>query len=439
MTDPTLSAERRAAVRLLVEQERGHGGGLDAQLARAAMDMRPEDSRRLRALVYGIQRQRVRLLRRLEPRLKRGWTKTDPRAKAALLLGAFELTASDAVPDRAAVHQAVEACRAVGGGRLAGLVNAVLRGVASDPEPLAPDRDLEPLAWAVAACSMPRWIMRRLGRQLGPVAAAAWAEASNAEPPIFVRLRDEAPEGLSLQPTDVPGAWLVEPRPGGPVHEWPGFEAGAFWVADAAAQAVVELLAPQPGETLLDACAAPGGKTLALACAVGESGFVAAADRSGSRLTKLKDSISRIRPSGPVQTVEVDLLNDPPAGPYDGVLVDAPCSALGVLRRHPEIRWERTSSDLPERAAIQLGLLRSVAGSVRPGGRLVYSVCTWTTEETDDVVAAFLASDEGADFALAPPPPSSLDGLLDGAVLRTHPHTSGFDSFFAVRLQRAEG
>jgi 16S rRNA (cytosine967-C5)-methyltransferase len=278
---------------------------------------------------------------------------------------------------------------------------------------------------------------------VAPDQVADWAAADNREPPLVIRLRDPADDAMvtelgGARSELVPGAVVLSERPRGPVEELPGFAAGRWWVQDLGAQAVVAMLAVEPGHRVLDACAAPGGKTLAAAVHAGPEGRVVAVDKSAGRLGLLRRAVQRVGLSG-VEVLERDLLAAPWAGgTFDSVLLDAPCTGLGVLRRHPEIRWARRPSDPGMQAARQRSLLLRMTDAVAPGGVLVYSVCTFSRAETTGVLEDFLS--RRADFRVEEPPTGSIHpGLLDGPYLRTLPHLHDADAFFAVRLVRERG
>jgi 16S rRNA (cytosine967-C5)-methyltransferase len=363
-----------------------------------------------------------------------------PIIQVALLLGTYEILFQDGVPDRAAVSQAVELVREGEGAGRTGLVNAILRRVArKEIEPKLPGRDSEPVAWAEYVASHPRWLARRMAGLVGGEGAAAWADKNNERPPLWIR-RAKASAVLpqdSVPSSLVPGAFRVKPPAGQRIDELPGFADGDWWVQDIAAQAVASLLGGQPGQRLLDACAAPGGKSFSAAVDVGPSGQVLALDRSANRLEHLEASAERLG-LNQIQVQQRDLLAQPWEGDtFDAVLLDAPCSGLGVIRRHPEIRWSREAVDLKRQAARQKTLMTSVAPAVRPGGRLVYAVCSFSAEETDAVVESFLADHpdfrrvSGAEAA-----PDIGSELFTGDDLRTYPHEHDADAFFAAVLER---
>ena len=201
----------------------------------------------------------------------------------------------------------------------------------------------------------------------------------------------------------------------------------------------LELLAPRPGERVLDACAAPGTKTTAIAERIGTDGVVVALDRNAQRLALVGRAARRLG-LGNVTALERDAtqpLADLPGAPFDRILVDAPCTGLGTLRRNADARW-RVSPDDPVRLAeTQRALLDAVSGVLRPGGTLVYSTCTLTSEENDEVIASFLAGRPELRRSAVTELPETLHPLLDaGGALRTWPHRHGMDGFFAVRMER---
>ncbi len=439
-----LTADRRAAGQV-VSRFLQRPGRLDQWLTDASRGLRDEERRRARALVYALLRNRTLLAAWIAPWLSKPLDRQPLGAQVALLIGTTELVLMDGVPDRAAVDQAVEVARANGAPRQAGFVNAVMRRIASrERPPEIPDRATDPLGWADIAMSHPRWLLDRMAALQGPQGAAEWAEANNAEPLTVLAFRSPADretyaEALHGVPGRLMASALRLPPGTGNVTVLPGFAEGAFWVQDEGAQVAAALLGVQPGDVVLDACAAPGGKALYAAAAAGPDGAVGAVDSDERRLVRLHENIARTGLTT-IEPMVADLLAGPVVEePVDRVLLDAPCSGLGIIRRHPDARHARQPGDLARYAERQGALLEAVAPAVRPGGRLVYAVCTFTQEETDDVVERFLGCAAGAGFVLRdaqevlPDLPSSA--VLGGAV-RTTPHQHGADAFFAVALDR---
>jgi len=447
-----LTPDRRLAAEVLLRQF-NRPGRVDHWLREGAERLDGPEARRSWARVYGVLRHRGHLGAVLRPYLRFPLEEQGVELQVALLLGSYDLLHMDTVPDRAAVDQGVELARFLGEGRKTGLVNAVLRRVSRDDKPVRlPDRDKSPLAWASTVASHPAWIVDEMAARVGGAETAQWCEVNNQEPPLTLCLRTPAPSGhddLRGQLVGVPGeyvedALVLTERPLGGVHALPGFEDGAFWVQDEAAQAVCRLLDLRPGMRVLDACAAPGGKTLAAAQKLGPRSLVVAVDVDEVRLRLLKESVDRVGFSNRVAIQRRDLLLEPWTtrsgdGGFEVVLLDAPCSGLGVIRRHPDIRWARTREDLGRYADRQVGLLESVAPAVVAGGTLVYAVCSFSRAENEEVVERFLASKAGRDFSIGTLKgctPAIPESMVDGEFMRSYPHRHGADAFFAARLER---
>ena len=426
--------ERRAAARVLARQLLD-GGHLDRLLSPERADLDARELRRARAILLAVNRHRDGLAWRLAPFLKRPLEAQEPIIAGILLVAAAELLLLDGSPPRAAVHQAVELCREEGQRKRSGFVNAVLRRLSEAAPRPWPD---DPLERAELEHSHPRWLLDALSYRVSLDELPALAAANNQPAPLYLRARDPADDlsdlGATIDPR-IPGAWRLDGVAAG-VESLTGWSEGRLWVQDGAAQAAVAMLALQPGERVLDACAAPGGKAFAESMAVGPAGAVLAIDSSERRLLPLRASQTRLALER-IDVVVRDLLREPWSAEedtFDAVLLDAPCSGFGVLRRHPDIRWNRRPGDLEALAARQRALLEAVCAAVRPGGRLVYAVCTVTQLETDGVVASFLAAHP--EFTPGPPADCLDPALLDDGALKTDPLHHGLDGFFAVRLDR---
>jgi 16S rRNA (cytosine967-C5)-methyltransferase len=392
---------RRAALRALLRVEAGERGD-------TALEAEAPAEGRDRALAWRLlsgtlqHRQEIDLL--IGAGSKRSLASLDPVVLAILRLATFELRHSRA-PARAVVHQAVELSRLEASPKVSGFVNAVLRNQHRAGE--LPER---------ALLNHPEWLLRRWEQRYGTAAAAAWARSNNDPPPLCIASGQdvEALEaalleaGLEPQPAmagghQVPGLCRLV-GPVGSVTELPGFTEGQWWVQDAAAAAVADLVGCRPGWRVLDACSAPGGKTFRL---IAQGAEVVAVDRSPVRLAKLEQGLARL---GMEATTRAhDWLEGTPTdlGSFDAILVDAPCSGLGTLRRHPEIRWRRQPRDLERNAVRQLGILRAIAPLLRPEGVLVYAVCSGEPEEGEQVAARFMELEPGfsrrGHFCSAPP------------------------------------
>ncbi len=384
-------------------------------LAEQAAALTPEDRRHAWFLALGVLRHRSHVDAALRPGLDRPLGGLDPELRAVLRLGAFEL-GYGRVGAHAVVHQAVEVARAIGAGRGSGLVNAVLRRVRA-PERLSRSERVDHPAWLVA-----RWDDR-----YGPVATDRWCEANNEPPPLVIIGRDDtigvdlAAAGLTVEPVTagcraVARAWRVDGHRGS-IEEIPGFAEGRWWVQDPSSAAVADLV--RSTGTVLDACAAPGGKSWRLAS---RGARVTAIDLDPKRIQRLRDQLPRLRFDVETRVHDWEQGPIPDFPTFDAVLVDAPCTGLGTVGRHPEIRWRRTEQDLGPAAALQRRVLTAASAHVRSGGELVYSVCSAEPEEGIDVVNAFLA--EHPEFALdetfaSAPPEHGEDGFFGARMVRT--------------------
>jgi 16S rRNA (cytosine967-C5)-methyltransferase len=446
------TATRLLALRVLERVQRSDAYAdvlLHAHLGRSCLPA--ADRAFVTDLVNGTLRWRGRLDFLLAQVVNRDLDKLEPLVANALRLGAYQIAVAENVPDRAAVDQTVRCVRAAGLERATGLVNAVLRRLAVEHAGIAlPSLETDPLGHLTFALSLPAWLAARWIESFGVPAAAALARALNQIPPLTVRvnrladsrdallaeLRERFPDAA---PCRFARDGLVLGRRGNPALE-PAFLAGRCTVQDEASQLVVALLDPQPGECVLDACAAPGGKATAIAERVGPAGCVVAVDRHPRRLDLVHRHARRLG-LGNLRAVARDAARSvadlAPAGGFDRILVDAPCSGLGALRRNPDARWRVTPSDIPRLAEAQLALLRSAADALRPGGALVYSTCTLIPEENEGVVAALLERAPG--FRLVPPAecPAEARGVISAdGFLRCLPHVHDTDGFFAARLVR---
>jgi 16S rRNA (cytosine967-C5)-methyltransferase len=422
---------------------------LHNQLAHSGLG--PVDRAFATELVYGTLRWRGRIDYLLGRFLDRPLERTPGIAATALRLGAYQILFNDRVPTSAAVDEAVRCARAAGAEAFTGLVNAVLRKLAAQHanEPL-PELDSDPLGHLMHAQSLPAWIAARWLELFGPAEAAALAAASTQTPPLVVRANPHQGELSELLdelraefPDAEPCRWArygaVLGRRGN-ATALPSFLAGRFTVQDEASQLVVGLLDPQPGERVLDGCAAPGGKATAIAERVGKNGSVLALDRHPGRLELVRRAARRLE-LGRLECRAFDAMLDlaelAPEGGFDRVLVDAPCSGLGTLRRNPDARWRVRPTDPARLADVQKALLARASRVLRPGGALVYSTCTVLPEENEGVVESFLC--ESPQFALAPASevPEEVREFIDASgFMRCWPHRHDTDGFFAARLER---
>lgn len=441
---------RRIALEVLRRVERDRAWvrpTLDAALREGGLS-RP-DRAFASELCYGTLRWRLRLDHALEVHTRRGLASVEATLLQILRLGAYQLLFTRVKP-HAAVHETVELARDHGGEPAARFVNAVLRALirAGGPPPL-PDRARDLAEHLSVRESFPRWLVLRFLEEMGEAEAEAALAAHNEHPPLTVRVNCRrapcsevaarlAEEGGRVTPTRfAPYGLRVENL--GEVAASPSFRKGLFSVQDEASQLVADLAASAgsaPGARVLDACAAPGGKATALAEML-PAGAVDAVDLYPAKVEQLGETARRLglgNLSAHVADAAGTLPFAPPEG-YPVVLLDAPCSGIGVLRRHPEAKWRLTPDQVTELAALQARLLENLARYVRGGGLLLYSVCTQTREETEGVVRPFLSAHP--EFQLAPCPVAAYAPLFDEqGFFRVSPHRHQMDGFFAALLRQ---
>jgi 16S rRNA (cytosine967-C5)-methyltransferase len=445
---------RRLALDALVRVE--EGAFLDALVGEtlARSQLAPRDAALFTRLAYGTVAWQLRIDWTAKPLLDRPWEKLDPPIRAAIRIGLHQLFGLDRVPAHAAVDATVRAVRTSTARGAAGFVNAVLRRAAREGERPLPARASDPASRLAIEWSHPEWLVRRWLAELGEERAIRRLAANNEAAPTVLRVdaraapRDEVLErlrarGVDARPTAYARSGILLEGPlanlgadasaigGGAI----GSEIGLTPQGEAS-QLVVALLAPAAGERVLDACAAPGGKSAAAAEILAGSGRVIAADRSLGGVRRIHGQ-AVTRPG--LHAVAADGTSPPwRDASFDAALVDAPCSGLGTLRGHPEIRWRRRPETLASLAELQGQLLAATAPLVRVGGGLVYATCTSTPEENEGVVTAFLrdhASWRRID-ARDRLPPEAAELVSPLGALETSPEAGGLDGFYAVRLER---
>ncbi len=422
---------RRLAFEVLRDSERG-GGLLAERLARADVEaLSPRDRAFLHELTLGTLRHRGALDHALAASVDRALGRIDPAVLTILRLGAYQILRLR-VPDRAAVSESVELARAVAP-RATGLVNAVLRRLSREGPPPPPDPERDPRGWLSSAGSLPDWLAERWLARLGPETARARAAAWLATPPVHFRVNPRggdaearlAAAGIVSTPLTVPGArGLVD----GAVA--PLAARGEVYVQDQGSQWIAHLAAVPRGR-LLDACAAPGGKSTLVADLSPEVRVIAA-EISPPRRATLAALVARWGAPN-VRVVGADARRPPFARGFDSILLDAPCSGLGTLGRHPDIRWRGRAADLERHGRRQRELLESLAPLVAPGGTLVYATCSIEPEENEQVVEPFLEAHP--EFTVGGGPDWAAT-FADGRFFRVRPETHGGDGFFAARLER---
>jgi 16S rRNA (cytosine967-C5)-methyltransferase len=422
---------------------------LDQTLKTRTLDDR--DRALLTELTYGTLRWRGNIDGQLTQYLRQPLTKTDPLIRNLLRVSVYQLLFLDKIPDYAAVNEAVELAKIHGGGKLAGFVNGVLRNYLRERSRTAElaEKDESPAGLAITH-SHPEWLVKRWLDEFGAETAKTLMRANNQKAPLVLRanslsctrekLLDRFLEtGIDSKATP----WSpqgISVLSGPAVDKLPGFEEGFFQIQGEASQLVTYLLSPLPGERILDACAAPGGKSTHIVELMKDEGEFVAIDTSVRGIAKIRENAARLR----LKSLRV-LSADASAGltgmlrePYDRVLVDAPCSGLGTLRGHPEIKWHRDENDIRRLSRLQSKILRRVAGYLKPAGVLVYATCTLTREENEEIVESFLAQHK--EFELEDAArylPGQATHMVRNKYFVALPHRDNTDGFFAARMRKA--
>ena len=396
-------------------------------------------------LVYGSLRLRGALDAALRPLSRQPLERLDPLVLRGLRLGAYELLFAGTAP-HAAVAEVVGAVRRAGRADQAGYVNAVLRRLAALP-PRWPDPRRDPVGWATSFGSHPAWMVDEALARLGPAELVALVEADNARPAVVLRaagpaaggtaardalLAELAAAGIQAAPGRLSPDCVV--LAGGDPRELAAVRDGRAVVQDEASALVAPALGLAPGALAVDLAAAPGGKAGHLA---GLGARVAAVELHPGRARLVAGTAARLGVAARLWTVVGDGTRPPLArGVADGVLVDAPCSNLGSLRRRPEARWRHDQDEPPRLAELQAALLRAAWMLVRPGGVVVYSVCTWTRAETDGVVDRVLAEVPELTEAPLTGPAAAAGGATPATRRQLWPHRDGCDGVFLARFER---
>lgn len=439
---PIVSPARRAAFEILrrVEEE---GAFASVLLASNESELRAEDRALAYEIVLGVLRHQLWLDYLIEHYTGRSASKLDAPVRRALRIGLYQLRFLSRIPVSAVVNESVNLAYLARVRSAAGLINAALRRAAREPE-YDPAANIEDALERVAVKhSHPLWLIKRWAGWLSLEETERFAEANNLAPPVAFRVVRKGAEaeavldelraaGARLQKSRIaPDAWRVE---GATALVQKLTSLGRIYVQDEASQLVAHVLDAQSGERILDACAAPGSKTTHIADRANDEALIVAGDLYGHRLRLLLEACARQNLKG-VRALLHDAARALPFAyhSFDRVLVDAPCTGTGTLRRNPEIRWRITEQDVAALPARQLSILRNSAMMVRPRGRLVYSTCSVEPEENEQVTARFLKEEIG--WRQIPVPVDAALCTEDGAA-RTWPQRDGTDGFFISAFER---
>ncbi|RZB37126.1 MAG: 16S rRNA (cytosine967-C5)-methyltransferase [Desulfobacteraceae bacterium Eth-SRB2] len=445
---------RKTALYILNTLDKGHNT-LDSLLEdvfREKTLFSKKDRALLQALVFGVLRWRGRLDWIIDYFSKTRLNKIDPKVLNILRLGLFQIIYLDRIPVSAAVNTSVEMTKAVAAPWVVGYVNGLLRNAVREYRHVAfPEVDKDPAKALATKKSFPKWLIKRWLDRFGLKETGLLCDAINTIPPITVRCNTlktrreklvKALEGYAekIEITNYApdGVFFFNPKISIPEIE--AFEYGLFQVQDEAAQLVTLVLNPQPGETILDACSGLGGKTGHIAQIMKNRGRLVAMDKDENKLLRLESEMHRLGVSI-VTTCIHDLstpLNRKDFGKFDRILLDAPCSGLGVLRRNPDTKWRASQQNPAYCQKKQSLFLDNLAHLVKPPGVLVYAVCSMEPEENESVIKDFL--NKHAQFAIEKRPtglPFDARSLVMGnGYLKTFPHLNNMDGFFSVCLKR---
>jgi 16S rRNA (cytosine967-C5)-methyltransferase len=433
---PGLAARRIAAdiVGGVLRQKRP----LDEQLEQSDLSALPERDRALvRTIVATVLRRLGTLRHLLATMLEKGMPSSAPKVEDILLIGAVQILFLD-VPDHASVDLSVRLAQAdLHASHYSGLVNAVLRKLARDGKARLAGLD-------TALLDTPDWLLQRWIAHYGQTAARAIAAAHMQEPALDLTVKSDPQTWATTLNGRVLDTGTVRTIASGPIPQLPGYDEGEWWVQDAAAALPARLLGDIRGKSVADLCAAPGGKTAQLAQA---GALVTAVDRSAPRLERVRQNLTRLRLSAEIVKADAAAWE---GGPFDAVLVDAPCSSTGTIRRHPDIPWLKSEVDLAKLTALQSRLLDRAATLLKPGGTLVYCTCSLEAEEGENQIAALLGrnpglrrspirADEVAGHGELLTPEGELRTLPCYWAYDPEPRMGGLDGFYAARLIRNDG
>lgn len=456
MSTRTGTLSRAIAIDALnhVMSRRQHADAVLEKLFRHhSQELRPLDRAFIFEIVYGSLRWLSKMDWIMSHMIDRPFTSLDPRVLCALRVGAYQILYMDRVPDRAAVSETVEAIKKVGAGNASSFVNAVLRRLARKAEYFTkPDKGSQLAEYLSVQFSHPQWMVERWLRHVQTERLEHLLSGNNKAPPIVLRRLQSKPisggEDLAtflLRTQGIASEWLplgsalrVDKLPD--FQKCEAFQSGCYIVQDTAAQLAVQLVNISDSTQVLDACAAPGGKSIALWDLGVKPSNLSVADTSQRRLGTLQENFSRVGLK-PAEVLIGDVVESTRDRSFDTVLLDAPCTALGVMRRHPEIKWHRTLSDIDHCVAEQRRLLDGLAAAVRPGGELVYIVCSTELEETSHQVRGFL--DRNREFDLAPLEPRIHDYYRkyitrENELLILPGNADDLDGFYAVVLRKRQ-
>ena len=435
---------RNAALDVLMQWQKS-GGFLDVILEKQAKQagLDPRDTAFVQKITSGVLQHRALLDFYIGHYSTVPLAKIERRVLDILRLSAYQILFLDKIPHSAAVDEGVNLTKAQNP-KAAGFVNAVLRRISEHKAHLPQIPDADKLSYLSIKYSHPKWLVARLLSHLGEAQTEALLSANNTEPPIFLQVNtlktDSETLIAMLEAEEIP----VQPHlhlddcllltHAGNITKIEAFQKGYFYIQDPAARLAIEAFDPTANSRVLDACSAPGGKSFAAARKMGNLGEIIASDIGKGKLTKIEEGAARLGISIlTTRHMDAKTLDPSEMGYFDSVIVDAPCSGLGIIRKKPEIRYKEEAeiAALPE---IQREILKGGARCVKPGGTLLYATCTILPEENEAVVEAFLA--EHQEFSRVPFTLPGEIGTVTEGYITLYPHIHGTDGFFMAKLQK---
>lgn len=454
---PTTLSARQLAFNALRQVHQGAYADVAIDRTLKSQKLEDRDRRLFTEILYGAVRRQRTLDATIDALAAKPAAQQPPNLRVLLHIGLYQILFLDHIPSSAAVDTTVDLAKKNGLAGLTGFVNGLLRRLVRQLEAGSDEFDLHNLESLLKTNdhnrlgiyhSYPDWMIAQWIKQFGPDDTEALCEWMNNPPHLDIRLTGRTLSRSQLQKALEALDILVSPIPYAPnglrlshspmsIQDLPGFKSGDWIVQDASAQLVSQLVDPQPGETIADLCAAPGGKTVHLAALMQNTGRVIALDKTPSRLKKIHQNCDRLGlTSVQIQEGDARQVKDW-IGQCDRVLVDAPCSGLGTLHRHADARWRQTPESIVQLAELQLDILSSASTWVKPQGNLVYSTCTIHPLENEDVIQRFLA--QNPDWQIDPPSPDSdlADLASPEGWIQVLPHHHDMDGFFMVRLKKA--
>jgi 16S rRNA (cytosine967-C5)-methyltransferase len=403
-------------------------------------------------LVQGVLRWRLRLDWIVQQALRFPFKNIRPDVLYILRLAVYQIFFLDRVPDSAAVNEAIKQVKRTAAAHVVRSANGILRQICRDKDHLShPPSSSDRIASLSLHHSYPEWLVRKWVREMGPCETERLLSAGNRIPPLVIRtntLKIDRPglaralqkEGISAAPTTFSPEGLIVSGVKGPIDRLTSFRSGLFQVQGDAAQVCSHLLSPKPGEIILDVCSGLGGKSTHLAELMGDKGLIVGIDRSRRKLLKLTENRKRLGIRGVVPLagdVEKDLSKLLKCS-FDKIMVDGPCSALGVISRHPDVKWNRNAEDPLRFGKVQGRVLHNVLPLLRRGGKMLYVTCTLSQQENEGVVEAFLRKNREIRLRdLRKDGPAWAGDLVDEAgFMKSLPQVHGTDGFFAALFEK---